>query len=439
MRIVHTSDWHLGHRLYGQNRSEEHQVFLNWLLSQLVEKEADALIIAGDIFDTHNPSAESTKLYYNFLVKLHETLPHLQTVVIGGNHDSSQRLDAPREVLKALQVHVVGGLPHINGKNWDDLYVPLKNKVGEVKAWVAAVPFLKASDLPLKTEEPEVRLINGVREVYQHALNRLKSRLKEGQGVILTGHCEMSKGLISQESERKLSGYSDQSLPSDIFTVDQVNPAYVALGHLHLAQSVSNIPSIRYSGAPLAFSIAERDYPHQIVVVDLEGNMATNIESVFVPQDLKVEMLLIPKKEISPEDELLPMSFDQIIKELQKLPNLDENTPHWKRPLLQVNIHSEHPDPNIKHKVIKTLKGKHPRLAKMTITYPKKEKTLEEERPRSFLNDIEPEEVFKSRWMSRRGIEPPQEQIDLFVKLRDQARAAIQADLASISSVKKNK
>ena len=189
MRFIHTSDWHLGHRIHGLSRFEEQRAFLDWLLEQITEHQVDALIIAGDVFDTHNPSAQSSRLYYQFLHQLYQRDPHVQTVVIAGNHDSAQRLDAPRDLLQTMNINVIGSLPSLSDDRWSEIYIPLKERNGEVSAWVAAVPFLRSVDLPLRSAEPDERLINGVREVYQHTLQKLQPHLKSGQGVILTGHC----------------------------------------------------------------------------------------------------------------------------------------------------------------------------------------------------------------------------------------------------------
>ena len=228
----------IGHRLYGQFRHEEHRLFFEWLHQQIIDREIDALIIAGDLFDTHNPSAESTKLYYNFLMNLHRSVPELKTIIIGGNHDSAQRLDAAREVLKALNVHVIGGLPALESDGWDDLYVHVKSQRSGEEVWIAAVPFLRASDLPLRSTGEEDRIVSGVREVYHRVIDRLMERLEDHQAFILTGHCEMTSGLLSLDSERRPRGYSDQSLPTDVFTSENIR-TQAALGHLHLAQEIS--------------------------------------------------------------------------------------------------------------------------------------------------------------------------------------------------------
>ena len=431
MRFIHTSDWHLGHRLYGLSRFEEQKAFLEWLLEQIEHHQIDALIVAGDIFDTHNPSAQSTRLYYQFLHRLNLIDPHVQTVVIAGNHDSAQRLDAPRDVLQALNVHVVGSLPSLSSSDWDDIYIPLKERSGEVTAWVAAVPFLRSVDLPLRTSDPEERLINGVREVYQHALSLLQPKLSPNQGVILTGHCQMSKSVLSQDSERKMPGFGDHTLPSDIFSPDEGAVAsYVALGHLHLAQSISNCDWIRYSGSPLPFSVSERDYPHQILLVDLEGDHLKEMTPIHVPQDIKREMICIPNAPFVDADGTTRKSAPlvKILAEIKALDPLDESVPEWRRPLLQIKVFCDTPDPTVKSKIIHALRNKHPRLTRLHNEYPERSFAPITEAPTLHLADIDPDDIFRARWRDRRGNEPSDEVLSAFQELRNEARVALNVD-----------
>jgi len=410
---------------------EEQQAFLDWLLQQIEQHQIDALIIAGDIFDTHNPSAQSPRLYYHFLHRLHVLDPHVQTVVIAGNHDSAQRLDAPRDVLQTLNVHVVGSLPTLNATDWDEIYIPLKERNGEVTAWIAAIPFLRSVDLPLRTSNPEDRLINGVREVYHHALSQLQSKLSPDQGVILTGHCQMSKSVISQDSERKMPGFGDHTLPSDIFSPKGGAVAsYVALGHLHLAQSVSQCDWIRYSGSPLPFSISERNYPHQILLVELEGHQLQEVKPIHIPQSLKREMMCIPQSPTTDTEGKVKQSasLHQILEEIKTLEPFDESVPEWKRPLLQVKVFCETPDPTIKSKVINALRGKHPRLTRLHNEYPERSLTPLTEVPTLHLSDIDPDEIFRSRWRDRRGSDPSDELLSAFQELRSEARVALNVD-----------
>ena len=153
MRLLHTSDWHLGHTLYDTSREAEHTAFLDWLLDTLEAQKVDALLVAGDIFDTANPSAEAQASWYQFVARARRRCPRLDIVVIGGNHDSAARLDAPDPLFAALDVRVVGGLPRAQGVvDLERLLVPLRDAQGEVGAWVAAVPYLRPADLPLIPE-----------------------------------------------------------------------------------------------------------------------------------------------------------------------------------------------------------------------------------------------------------------------------------------------
>ena len=148
MKLLHTSDWHLGHTLHEADRTAEHEAFLGWLARTIVERDVDALLVTGDVFDSANPPASAQKLWYRFLVEAGARRDGLQIVAIAGNHDSAARLEAPREVLAHLNVHVVGELPREDGKlHAARLLVPLKGEDGRTCAWVAAVPYLRPTDL----------------------------------------------------------------------------------------------------------------------------------------------------------------------------------------------------------------------------------------------------------------------------------------------------
>ena len=108
IRILHTADWHLGQTFFGYDRTEEHGVFLNWLAEEIRQKEIDALIIAGDVFDVSNPSAASQSMYYQFIYRVTAENPYLQIVIVAGNHDSAARLEAPLPLLQAMRTEVRG-------------------------------------------------------------------------------------------------------------------------------------------------------------------------------------------------------------------------------------------------------------------------------------------------------------------------------------------
>ena len=235
LRIIHTADWHLGHHLHGVSRDYEHQQFLDWLLLQLEQQQADVLIVAGDIFDTANPSAAAHAQLYDFLVTARSKCPQIDIILVGGNHDSAARLDAPGVLLKALGVSVIGGLTRDQQGNidWQRLLVPLSNAQNEIQAWCGAMPFLRHADLP-DQQQADDPLIAGVKQLYTELIQQLKQKAVHNEALILTGHCYMVGGNISELSERKILGGNQHALPVDIFP-EQIT--YTALGHLHCAQT----------------------------------------------------------------------------------------------------------------------------------------------------------------------------------------------------------
>ena len=144
MKILHTSDWHLGHKLYGRQRYQEPSDFLNWLLEQIEEQEVDALIVAGDIFDSQTPANQSLEMYYRFLSRTaNSCCRHI--IIVGGNHDSPTLLNAPRELLHFLNIHVVGRAP----ENIEEELLVLNDTGGSPELMVLAVPYLRDKDIRL--------------------------------------------------------------------------------------------------------------------------------------------------------------------------------------------------------------------------------------------------------------------------------------------------
>ncbi len=226
LKLFHTADWHLGHTLHGVSRHTEHQQFLNWLLAELLDKQADALIVAGDIFDSANPSAQAQAQLYEFLVSAKKQQATLDIILVGGNHDSATRLDAPSSILNALGVYMVGGLRRDNQAiDWRRLIVPLTNAQGEIKAWCGAMPFLRNADLP--NSEDDDPLVTGVKSLYDELFSQLQSHAQHGESLIMTGHCYMVNGNVSELSERKILGGNQHALPVELFPKAI---AYVALG-----------------------------------------------------------------------------------------------------------------------------------------------------------------------------------------------------------------
>ncbi|MFL5353911.1 exonuclease SbcCD subunit D C-terminal domain-containing protein [Archangium sp.] len=395
MRLLHTSDWHLGHTLYDTSREAEHAAFLEWLLDTLEAQKVDALLVAGDIFDTANPSAEAQAAWYQFVARARRRCPKLDVVVIGGNHDSAARLDAPDPLFSALDVRVVGGLPKSQGTlNLERLLVPLKNAQGKVGAWVAAVPYLRPADLPLVAEEAGDKLVAGVRSVYAEVLEAARSQRKPGQALVAMGHCYMVGTELSALSERKILGGNQHALPVDLFPEDV---AYAALGHLHKAQRVGGREGVRYSGSPLPLSLSEAPYAHQVLLVELEGEQLSSVRPLHVPR--RVEMERVPKRDAA--------ELKAVLAELAELPALEPGTPDWRRPYLEVRVSLERPEPALRRQVEDALEGKAARLVKLTPHYTGSGNALAEERPGLSLKERTPEDVFRARY-ARDYSEPPE-------------------------------
>ena len=404
MRILHTSDWHLGQTLYELQRTWEHERFLAWLLDTIGEARADALLVAGDVFDNANPSAEAQRIWYRFLADLRGRHPDLDVVVIGGNHDSADRLDAPRPLLVGgFDVHVVGGLPRCADRriDVDRLLVPLRDARGEVAAWVAAVPFLRPADLLLATGEGD-GLVAGVRAVYDEVFAAARERRRPGQALVAMGHLYMASGELSEMSERRIfSGYQ-HALPIDVFPEDV---AYVALGHLHKPQRVG-ADRIRYAGSPIPLALGERTYRHQVCLVELEGERLARVESIPVPR--AVEILRVPTSGALPPDAL--------VEALRTLPERGDRPAH-ELPYLEVEALLAEPDPGLPSKVEAALEGKAARLVRLGRTRTGDEAALADRIIARMLGDLTPEEVFANRYRRLYDEDPPDELQAAFAEL----------------------
>ncbi|WAK03469.1 exonuclease SbcCD subunit D C-terminal domain-containing protein [Methylobacter sp. YRD-M1] len=404
LRLFHTADWHLGHHLHGVSRHFEHRQFLAWLLQTLQDRQADALIVAGDIFDTANPPAAAQAQLYEFLVKARTQQPQLDIVLIGGNHDSASRLDAPSPILKALGVHVVGGLVRKqDGKiDWDRLIVPLTDAQGVTRAWCGAMPFLRNADLSGngETEDP---LIAGVKELYGQLFEALQKKAGNGERLILTGHCYMVNGSVSELSERKILGGNQHALPVDIFPGDI---AYVALGHLHLAQKAGPHEHIRYSGSPIPLSFDEAGYRHQVVQVDVEDG---RVETTTVQIPRSVEMIRIPDgKDFA--------ALSGVIAQLKSL-DLDPNLPIEQTPFVELRILLDKPEPGLRQQIEEAIAGLPLRLLKISTACRGSQQSLADVNIEQRLEELQPLDVFQRCYQNRYDQDAPEALTALFNEL----------------------
>ncbi len=399
LRILHTSDWHLGHTLHDIDRSAEHAAFLDWLLDQLAAHAIDALVIAGDVFDTANPPAAATAAWYGFLAAARARCPGLDVVVVAGNHDAPSRIDAPGPVLASLGVSVVGSLPRRdrNTVDVDRLVVPLHDASGAVAGWCGAVPFLRPGDLPsVEAGDP---LIEGVRAVYRQVQDAVADRCGGRLASVLTGHAYLVGGQLSERSERVVLGGNQHALPVDVFD-DTVG--YVALGHLHRAQRVGGRDGVRYCGSPIPLALDERSYRHQVVVVAFDGAERVELEVLEIPRT--VDIVRVP-----PTGEAPP---EAVLEALTALPPAGAAPDPSGWPFLEVHVALDQPEPGLRARVQAAVEDRAVRLARLRTASTAgvvSGAAIPED-----LADLSPEEVFLRRWASEHEHPPDSAVLEAF-------------------------
>src|SRR5512133_389516 len=283
MKILHTSDWHIGRALYGRKRYEEFEQFFDWLIDCIETEGVEALLVAGDVFDNGTPSNRALELYYRFLCRV-AGAGCRHVVITAGNHDSPSLLNAPREVLRFLNVHVVGCMAEVAA---DELVV-LHNADGTPELIVCAVPYLRDRDIRRAEagetfEDKGRKLVEGIRDHYRHvgeAVVALRSELGENLPIVAMGHLFTSGGqTVDGDGVRELYVGTLGQVRAEIFP-DCFD--YLALGHLHVAQRVNGSDYRRYSGAPLPMSFGEAGQRKIVVAVQVTGN-SVRVEDIVVP------------------------------------------------------------------------------------------------------------------------------------------------------------
>lgn len=405
MRLLHTSDWHLGHMLRGEvARDHEHAAFVKWLLGTCVREAADALVITGDVFDSATPSAAAERMWFEFLAAARRARPAMDIVAIAGNHDSPARLGAASAVLRELAVHVVGSLPRAGSAiDLDRVLIPIAGGRG----LIAAVPFLRPADLPAPvpphlpspvqhpTDLPAVEEMNALDAIYAEVLSGARARRRPDQSLVVTGHLYVAGAEAPHFSERRVSIGGQESAPLRLFPEDI---DYVALGHIHRAQAVGR-DSIRYAGAPFALSLDEHWYSHQIVAVDFDDGRVRAIRSLPVPRT--VDIVRVPRKGAAP--------LHEVLGELDLLPALRVAPDSPLRPYLEVVVALEAPQPRLRALIEAALEGKHARLIDLHVERTGDRSTLGDVAALSGIRrlaELDPRDVFERLW-ARDHAAPP--------------------------------
>nr|WP_306464517.1 exonuclease subunit SbcD [Providencia stuartii] len=401
MRIIHTSDWHLGQYFFTKSRAAEHQQFLTWLIEQVKLHQVDAMIVAGDIFDTGSPPSYARELYNQFVVSLQQT--GCQLVILSGNHDSVSVLNETSSLLAYLNTDVVtsGATPHV---------ITLKNAQGQPGALLCAIPFLRPRDIQLSvagqsSEEKQLSLQTAIRDYYQ-ASYQLAEQQRQTMGldipIIATGHLTVV-GAELTDSVRDIYIGTLDAFPSAAFP-----PAdYIALGHIHRPQVIGQQQHIRYSGSPIALSFDEANQQKSVCLVEFDGRELSQIHQLAIPTFQPLQTL--------------KGSLADIQKQLHALSIEPDTPPVW----LDIEVASQDYLADIQQRIESIIKGLPVEV--VLLRRARKPQNPQQALANETLNELTAEEVFLRR-LAEESLDDKEKEQRLLVLFR-QSYDALRAEL----------
>ncbi|MEI6895257.1 MAG: exonuclease SbcCD subunit D C-terminal domain-containing protein [Colwellia sp.] len=345
MRIIHTSDWHLGQYFYGKSRADEHQQFLTWLLAQVTRHKIDAIIVAGDIFDTSTPPSYAREMYFSFIAQLQGK--NCQLIILAGNHDSVAMLSESQTVLKSLSTRVI---THVTPEYTYDIasqrgkaddknnpkanisalvkgslkqqVFPLYNCDGDVSAMICAIPFVRPRDVIKsragqsasdKQQSLQQAISDHYQYLYQHALSQAKEyERQQGSAVpiIATGHLTALGVSINDSQSDAVRDIYIGSL--EAFPASAFPPAdYIALGHIHRAQKIAKSEHIRYCGSPIPLSFDEAKQDKRVLMVEFTSGKFDKVEDLIIPCFQPLYMVKTSVDELEPSLQAALALFEQ--------------------------------------------------------------------------------------------------------------------------------
>ncbi|MGN7743956.1 MULTISPECIES: exonuclease SbcCD subunit D C-terminal domain-containing protein [Pseudomonas] len=403
MRLFHTSDWHLGQNLHGQERDFEHACFLEWLLRQLALHSPDVLLIAGDIFDTVNPPVKAQERLYDFIVSAHEQQPGLTIVMIAGNHDSGSRIELPAPLMRRLRTHALGRVLWLDDGQLDSerLLLPLPDASGAIAGWCLALPFLRPAEVTGAHLGDDY--LRGIGQVHEWLIAAANAKRQPGQALVAISHAHMAGGSVSEDSERSLIIGNAEALPASLFGP---SISYVALGHLHKPQKVNGEERIRYSGSPIPLSFSEIGYQHQILDIQLDGETLVSVEPRLIPRAVNLQRLG-------------PAPLAEILLQLAELPDIDLLAEEQRQPWLEVRVRLDEPQPDLRQQVESALQGKAVRLVRIAAEYAGNGGREGDDGAAQLveLDQLSPQDLFSRAWLDSYGSEVDEQTLKDFAQL----------------------
>ncbi|ARD62218.1 exonuclease subunit SbcD [Kosakonia radicincitans DSM 16656] len=369
MRIIHTSDWHLGQNFYSKSRAAEHDAFLDWLLNAAEQHQVDAIIVAGDIFDTGSPPSYARELYNRFVVKLQQT--GCQLVVLAGNHDSVATLNESKEILAYLKTTVVasaGAAPF-----W------LNRRDGTPGAVFCPVPFLRPRDMVisqagLSGQEKQQHLLAAITDYYQKQYDAACIlRGEQALPIIASGHLT-TVGASKSDAVRDIYIGTLDAFPAENFP-----PAdYIALGHIHRAQKIGGLQHIRYCGSPIPLSFDETGKRKSVNLVTFSDGKLAEVTALDIPA---TQPLAVIKGD-----------FAEICRQLEQWRDASTDTPVW----LDIEIESREYLADMQRKIQQVTEDLPVEVLLVRRSREQRERILAGEL-RETLSELKVEEVFARR------------------------------------------
>lgn len=397
MKIIHTSDWHIGDSFHGYDRIEEHEHFFGWLKDIIVDEKPDALLVSGDIFDNANPSAQSEEMFYNLLAQL--TMAHhgMRIIITAGNHDSGRRLQAPAELLRPMGVEIRGVMERDadNHALTDDLIIPIGEAGStQVKAVVIAVPYLRTGDIEFHNT-----LSQSIREFLLNMVIKARKAYGNDIPIVVMAHLYAAGAEIAQSehSERLVVGGEDCI---DAHGID-VGADYVALGHIHKAQSVGGHDKmVFYAGSPMPMSFAEKNYSHGVNLITL-GERGGAIVDRITYQPLR-SIQSVPVKGAAP--------LDEVLSQLRSLPKADKVSPsQW--PYIEIKLSEPNLIATAQGEIMTALQDKAVRLCRVVREIPEITNKSDRRKMHSLdqLRNISPLDIAHDAYLDATGREMDKE------------------------------
>ena len=425
MKIIHTADWHLGDSFHGFDRTMEHEHFLRWLQEVIDREKPDALLLAGDVFDTANPSVQAEEMLYGFLASATAAHPGLRIIITAGNHDSGRRLQAPAELLRPMGVEIRGVVEHDEKGQplTDNLIIPI-GPAGktQAEAVVIAVPYLRTGDYEFKDN-----ISRSVRDFLQGIVAKARKQYGKDIPMLLMAHLYAAGSEIAatEHSERLVVGGEDCI---DARGID-AGVDYVALGHIHKAQQVGaptpqsqataplgqggiSDKMMFYAGSPMPMSFAEKNYSHGVNMITLGANGGAMVERLEY-EPLR-GIVSVPEKGAAPLGEVLEL--------LRALPKAKGDSAEW--PYLEIRLKENELNPAAHNEIVAALEGHAVRLCRLVREVPEGKAESRHRKMQSLdqLRNISPLDIAHDAYLAATGQEMSEEVAKRFKKAAEEVR-----------------